>query len=70
MFSVLSRTNFAHFEQFHLLPQCFPKAFIFSVLKLVYMEERVNTKQEEPTLDRSQHHTVLLINKLLWQNQL
>ena len=23
----------AHFEQFHLLPQCLPKAFIFSVLK-------------------------------------
>ena len=30
----------AHFEQFHLFPQCFPK-FFFNVLKLVYMEERV-----------------------------
>ena len=32
----------AHFEQFHLFPQCFPKAFFFSVLKYVSMEERAN----------------------------
>ena len=35
----------AHFEQFHLFPQCFPKAFFFfNVLKLLYMEERVKYK--------------------------
>ena len=28
-------------EQFHRFPQSFPKAFFFSVLKHVYMEERV-----------------------------
>ena len=28
----------AHFEPFHLLPQCFPKAFFFNALKRVYME--------------------------------
>ena len=32
----------AHFEQFHLFPQCFPKVFFFSVLKRVCMEKRVN----------------------------
>ena len=31
----------AHFEQFHLFPQCFTKAFYFNVLKWVYLEERV-----------------------------
>ena len=31
----------AHFEQFHLFPQCFPKATLFTVLKCVYMQERV-----------------------------
>ena len=27
----------AHFDQFHLFPQCFPEVFLFSVLKSVYM---------------------------------
>ena len=31
-----------HFQQFRVFPQCFPKAFFLNVLKLVYMEERVN----------------------------
>ena len=40
--NIVEKGEIAHFEQFHLFPQCFPKAFIFSVLKWVYMEERVN----------------------------
>ena len=31
-------------EQFHLFPQCFPKAFSLNVLKREYMEERVNPR--------------------------
>ena len=31
----------AHFEQFHLFLQCFPKAYYFGVLKWLYMEERI-----------------------------
>ena len=41
----------AHFEQFHLFPHCFPKAFFFCMIKLVYMEERVNTSPNAKTLD-------------------
>ena len=33
--------DIAHFEQFHFFSQCFPKAFSFNMLQLVYMEERV-----------------------------
>ena len=40
----MEKGEIAHFEQFHLFPQCFPKPFFFNVLKSVhvYMEERVN----------------------------
>ena len=41
----------AHFEQFHLFPQCFPKAFFFNVLKCVYIEERVNSLPHDKILD-------------------
>ena len=37
----MEKDEIAHFEQFHLFPRCFPKAFFFNVLKLVYMEGRV-----------------------------
>ena len=40
--NIVEKCEIAHFEQFHLFPQCFPKAFFFNVLKWVYMEERVN----------------------------
>ena len=40
----MDKGEIAHFEQFHLFPQFFPKAFFFNVLKRVYMEERVNLK--------------------------
>ena len=39
--NIVERAEIAHFEQFHLFPQCFPKAFYLNVLKRVYMEERV-----------------------------
>ena len=31
--NIVEKGEIAHFEQFHLFPQCFPKAFSFSVLK-------------------------------------
>ena len=37
----MEKGEIAHFEQFHLFPQCFPKVVIVNVLKRVYMEERV-----------------------------
>ena len=37
----MEKGEIAHFEQFHLFPQCFPEVFFFDVLKRVYMEERV-----------------------------
>ena len=40
MENIVEKGEIAHFEQFHLFPQCFPKAFFFSVLKPVCMEER------------------------------
>ena len=38
----MEKGDIAHFEQFHLFPQCFPTFFFFNVLNRVYMEERVN----------------------------
>ena len=40
--NVVAKSEIAHFEQFQLFPQCFPKAFSLNVLKWVYMEKRVN----------------------------
>ena len=31
--NVLEKGEIAHFELFHLFPQCFPKAFLFNMLK-------------------------------------
>ena len=31
MKNIVGKGNFAQSEQFHLLPQCFPKAFFFNV---------------------------------------
>ena len=31
--NIVEKGEIAHFEQFHLFPQCFPKAFFFIVLK-------------------------------------
>ena len=42
--NIVKKGEIAHFEQFHLFPQCFPKAFFFIVIKWVYMEERFNIK--------------------------
>ena len=39
--NIVETGEIAHFEQFHLFPQCFLTAFFFIVLKLVYMEEGV-----------------------------
>ena len=33
----MGKGEIAHFEQFHLLPQCFPTAFFLKVLKWVYI---------------------------------
>ena len=42
MDNIVEKGEIAHFEQFHLFPQGFPKAFFFNVLKWVHMEDRVN----------------------------
>ena len=39
----MEKGEIAHFEQFHLFPQCFPKAFFFNGLKCVCMGERVKS---------------------------
>ena len=39
--NIVEKGEIAHFEQFHLLPQCFPKVYFFDVLKWVYTEEKV-----------------------------
>ena len=43
MENIVENGEIEHFEQFHLIPQCFPKANFFNVLKCVYryIEERV-----------------------------
>ena len=33
MENIVEKGEIAHFERFHLFPQCFPKAFFFHVLK-------------------------------------
>ena len=35
--NIVEKGEIAQNEQFHLFSQCFPKAFIFNVLKLVYI---------------------------------
>ena len=40
--NIVGKGEIAHFEQFHLFPQCFPKDRFFNLLKWVYMEERLN----------------------------
>ena len=39
--NIVEKGEIDHFEQLHLFPQCFPKAFFFNVLNLVYVEERI-----------------------------
>ena len=41
--NIREKRKIAHFEQFHLFPQCFPKAFLSNVLKWVqvYVEKMV-----------------------------
>ena len=39
------------FEHFHPFPQCFPKAFLINMRKRVYMEERVNSSQNDKIFD-------------------
>ena len=46
----MEKGEIAHFEQFHLFPQCFPEVFFFSVLKQVYMEESVK-RRSRPLYD-------------------
>ena len=43
MENIVEKREIAHFEQFHLFPQCFLKAFFFNVLKLVHIEEAVKS---------------------------
>ena len=43
--NIVEKGEIAHFEQFHLFQQCFPKVFFFNVLRGVYMEEKINREQ-------------------------
>ena len=51
MENIVEKGEIAHFEQFHLFPQCFPKALLFNVLKCIYMEESVNSLSDARILD-------------------
>ena len=46
MENIAEKGEIAHLKQIHPFPQCFPKAFFFNVLKLVYMEERVKPEAD------------------------
>ena len=56
--NIVEKGEIANFEQFHLFPQCFPKAFFFNVLKRVYMKERVNQGRITLTL----YHIIKTLN--------
>ena len=45
--NIMEKREIAHF------PQCFPEAFFFIVLKLVYMEERVKKLFKAPIFAKS-----------------
>ena len=47
----MEKDEIAHFEQFHLCPQCFPKVFLFIVLKWAYMEKGVTSLPNDNFLD-------------------
>ena len=52
--NIMEKGEIPHFEQFHLFPQCFPKALFFIVLKCVYMEERANDSSRARKFDIAQ----------------
>ena len=56
----------AHFEQSHFFAKCFPKAFIFSVLKWVYMEEAANLFPHNDTFWRVWERSLF---KTLWEKE-
>ena len=41
MENTMGKDEIANSGQFHLFPQCFPKAFFFNMLKWVYIEGKV-----------------------------
>ena len=43
--NIVGKGEIAHLEQFHIYPQCFPKAFPLNVLRSVYMEESVKIRK-------------------------
>ena len=50
MENIVEKVEIAHFEQFHLFPQCFAKGFFFCMLTWVYMEERVKGNDDACTV--------------------
>ena len=44
--NIVEKGEIAHFEQFHLFPQCYPKALFFNALKGVCIEKSLNGFQE------------------------
>ena len=64
--NIVEKGDIAHFEQFHLFPQCFPKAFFFNMLKCVYMVEIVNPFPHNNTFWRIWERSLL---KTLWEKE-
>ena len=48
MGNMAEKCEIAHFKQFQLFPKCFPEAFLFNLLKLVYVDEKVKPSQVQP----------------------
>ena len=46
--NIVEKSEIAHFEQFHLFPQCVSKGLFLQCVKMIiYMEESVNEKLRE-----------------------
>ena len=56
--NIVEKGEIAHFEQFHLFPQSFPK--VFNVLKWVYMEERVKLHTKGNKLVAEYYENILV----------
>ena len=49
--NIVGKGEIAQYEQFHLFPQCFHKAFFLDVIKLLYMKEKVKATKPENVIE-------------------
>ena len=61
MENIVEKGEIAHFEQFRLFRQCFPKVFFLNVLKRVYMEKSVKSSCDDKILDLSKFKAFLTL---------